>query len=195
MEMINKSSKKFRTDCDGKTTGEMQMRRAVKNARFLSKMGFVACFLVFGGCAIFGGGDDEPVKNVKIHFTAPPSPFEEVNVTSADHVWQSKKTGSTIALNSACLEKNREDLPSLEKGILSGVEHLKLVSETKLSVYNAPAERVRAEGRSDGIPISIDLVTVKKTNCTYDLAYVAKTDLFDSEKDYFDKFIEKVQLP
>jgi len=148
-----------------------------------------------GGCAIFGGSDDEPVKNTSVQVTGPQQPFEEVRVSDADRVWQSRKTGNTIAYNSACQEKLKEDLGTLEKGILSGVDNVKIISQIKLTVDGAPAERTRAEGKTDGVPISIDLVTIKKANCTYDLAYVTRTVTFQTEQNVFQQFVERFHTP
>ncbi len=151
--------------------------------------------LALSGCAIFSGGDDEPVKNENVHASPPQSPFEEVKVSSADHVWQSRKTGNTIAYNSACQEKLKADLGTLEKGILKGVDNLKILNETRLTVDGAPAERTRVEGKTEGIPISVDLVVIKKGNCTYDLAYVARTISFSAEQSTFQQFIERFHTP
>jgi len=146
-------------------------------------------------CAIFGGGDEEPVKNLNIKMTPPPNPYEEIKVSSADHVWQSLKTGNTIAYNSSCVEKNKEDLHSLEKGIFSGVQNVVIKNELKITVDGAPAVRTYAEGKTDNIPISIDLVVIEKNNCTYDLAYVARTTTFGAERSIFDNFIERFHSP
>ncbi len=160
------------------------------------KIGFVPCVLfALTACALFGGGDDEPVKNLNIQITPPGRPYEEIKVTSADHVWQSLKTGNTIAYNSSCVEKNREDLRSLEKGIFSEVENVTIKSESKITVDGAPAVRTYAEGKTDNVPISIDLVVIEKNNCTYDLAYVARTLTFSTERTFFDKFIERFHSP
>lgn len=146
-------------------------------------------------CAIFGGGDDPAVKNLSVKVAAPPSPFEVITTTNADHLWQSRRTGNTIAINSACLEKNKEDLSSLEHGILEGVDHVNQVKEEKITVDGAPAERTHAEGKTEGVPISIELVTIKKENCTYDLAYVARTVTYKSELEVFNKFVERFHVP
>jgi len=146
-------------------------------------------------CALFGGGEEDPVKNLNLKMTPPPNPYEEIKVSSADHVWQSLKTGNTIAVNSSCVERNKEDLHSLEKGIFSGVDNVIVRSETKITVDGAPADRTYAEGKTDNIPISIDLVVIEKNNCTYDLAYVARTATFAAERALFDNFIERFHSP
>ena len=193
MEMIKKAQK----NSDPQMKDKMHLWETVRKMNGpLILRGFLMAVALIGGsgCAIFGS-DDEPVKNFKVSVMAPKSPFEEVHGSGADHVWQSRKTGNTIAYNSACLEKNKEDLKSLEKGILEGVDNVQVVKESKVNVDGAPAERTLAYGKTDGIPISIDLVVVKKANCTYDLAYVARTLTFAQEQDVFDKFIERFHSP
>jgi hypothetical protein len=169
------------------------MPRAV--SQLLERILILVALQVFGGCAIFGGSEDEPVKNTSVKVAPPQAPFEEVRVSDADRVWQSRKTGNTIAYNSACLENLKEDLGTLEKRILSGVDNIKILSQIKLTVDGAPAERTRAEGKTDGVPISIDLVTIKKSNCTYDLAYVTRVVTFAVEQNTFQQFVERFHTP
>src|ERR1700677_3055787 len=159
--------------------------------RWLKNILVLSAGYLFTACALFGGGDDEPVKNFNVKTVPPPYPYEEIGAGSVDHVWQSRKTGNTIAYNSSCVEKNREDLHSLEKGVFSGVDNVKVTKETKMTVDNVPADRTHAEGQTEKIPISIDLIVIEKNNCTYDLAYVARTATFDAELDLFNTFVER----
>jgi hypothetical protein len=166
-----------------------------KATRWLQHILISTALYSLTACALFGGGEEDPVKNFNVKLSAPPSPYEEIKVSSADHVWQSLKTGNTIALNSSCVEKNKEDLHSLEKGIFSGVDNVVIKNETKITVDGAPAVRTYAEGKTDNIPISIDLVVIEKNNCTYDLAYVARTATFAAERTLFNNFIERFHSP
>jgi len=193
MEII----KKYRKSAELKLTaqpGEKTLKKPTAT-KWLKHVLIQLTLYSLTACAIFGGGDEEPVKNLNIKITPPQDPYEEIKVSSADHVWQSLKTGNTIAYNSSCVEKNKEDLHSLEKGIFSGVENVIIKNETKITVDGAPAVRTYAEGKTENIPISIDLIVIEKNNCTYDLAYVARSATFNAERSLFNSFVERFQTP
>jgi hypothetical protein len=147
------------------------------------------------GCAILGTADDPVVKSSNAKFSAPDSPFEKSNVSSADQVWQSKKTGSTIAVNSMCQKYSDLSLKNLEQNILAGIENLKVIDDKTTNFDGREASRLLAEGTTDGVPIRIDLLIFKKNNCTYDLAYIAKPQNFHLEKPLFEKFLGDFHAP
>ncbi|MDZ4677645.1 MAG: hypothetical protein SGI74_09070 [Oligoflexia bacterium] len=152
-------------------------------------------FLSTSGCAILGSNDDPAVKSVNTKFSPPDSPYEKSNVSSADQVWQSKKTGSTIAVNSMCQKYADLSLKNLEQNILTGIENLKVIEEQDTTFDEREASRILAEGTIDGVPIRIDLLIFKKNNCTYDLAYISRPQNFTVEKPIFEKFLSNFHAP
>ena len=147
-------------------------------------------------CAIFSGDEDPVKKDEKVRLQVPSSPYQEVNITSADRVWQSTVTGNTIALNTACQPgSGKKPLEEIGKRLLSDVDQLKIEKVETVTVDGAPAEKTQAQGVTGNIPIEIEAVTIKKGDCIYDLAYVSRKATFQTEQHYFDVFIERFRIP
>ncbi len=148
------------------------------------------------GCAILGvGEDDAAVKSFSYKSNAPEKPFQKINMSTADAVWQSDKTGNTIAVNSLCRKYQEVSLEHLKENILSGIDDLKIEQSQTTTFDGRDAERVTVSGKTDGIPVSVSVLTYKKNGCTYDLAYIARANNFDKEVSYFEKFLTGFHVP
>jgi hypothetical protein len=164
-------------------------------SRYLKQIIFVASATLLAGCAIFGNIEDPAKKNVNIKYETPDSPFEKLDTTNTDSAWQSSVTGNTIAVNSTCAKGLEKDPKDLQISILSGVENLKIESDQPIKVDGNNGRRVIADGRTDGINIRADIVTLKKGECAYDLSYIGRKKTFDAEHATFEKFIGRFQIP
>jgi hypothetical protein len=148
------------------------------------------------GCAVLGGGDDDPgVKNKAKQYTPPSSPFEKVSVSSADEVWQSSDTGSTIAVNSLCRKYQDVSIERLRENILSGIDELKVETTEKGTFDGRDSERVTVSGKTDGIPVTVSILIFKKNGCTYDLAYISRKQNFEKELQLFESFLKGFHVP
>ena len=168
---------------------ESQSARKISFIFLLSIVSFLC------SCALFFGDEDPVKKDTSIHFLPPSEPFKKIDAAGADSVWQSKTTGNTIALNTSCKKNDDRDLKTLEENILLGIENLKIKSEKEIQVDGKPAQRVLAEGSTEGVPVLADLLILKKGDCTYDLDYIARSHLFEEEHKHFDKFITGFHTP
>jgi hypothetical protein len=149
-----------------------------------------------GGCALFGGGGDDVVtRSTEMKAAAPPHPFKKIHVSSADRVWQSANTGNTIALNSMCQKYTDVSLPVLQNNMLEGVDDVKVVSSQTLTFQGRDAQRVKVRGKTDGVIVMVDLLTFKKNNCNYDLAYITRETEFEKEKLIFETFLKGFHVP
>src|ERR1041385_1487985 len=92
-------------------------------------------------CALFSSDEDTPHKNAEVRFTAPGQPFSKINVTSADEVWQSTRTGNTIAINSVCKASQDRSVKAMEDSILGGVENLKVKTTEHMPMDGVTADR------------------------------------------------------
>ncbi|MCC6276723.1 MAG: hypothetical protein IT289_02265 [Oligoflexia bacterium] len=155
----------------------------------------ILTLLLSSGCALLGGTDDAEVKASNIKFNPPSSPFKKVSVSSADHVFQSEKTGSTIAVNSLCQKYVDVKLTHLRDNILAGVEQLKTESETDITYNDREGKRVVALGTMDVIKVKVDLLIFKKNNCTFDLTYISRPEFYATEKRHFDDFLARFKVP
>jgi hypothetical protein len=162
-------------------------------AGFILKVMSAGFFLGMGGCALFSV-EAPPEKNANIKFTNPQEPFRKIDESTADSIWQSMKTGNTIAINSSCT-KDEGSIKKMEDSILSGVENLKSRKTQKIQIDDVGADRIHAEGTTDGIKVAIDLVEMRKGDCMYDLAYVARLSSFAEEIDLFDQFLKGFHAP
>ncbi len=147
-------------------------------------------------CAIIGGGDDDPGAKAKVIEHRPPAtPFEKVSVSSADEVWQSRQTGSTIAVNSLCKKYQDVSLKRLRENILAGIEDVQVEKTENGSFDGRDSERVTVNGKTDGIPVKVNILIYKKNNCTYDLAFIARKEHFDKEVNIFEDFLKGFHVP
>lgn len=121
-------------------------------------------------------------------------PFQKIDESTADGVWQSEKTGNTIAINSSC-RKAGDTIKSEEDSVLAGIEHIKSRQSQRITLDGSTADRIHAEGTSDGDLVDVDLVIVKKSDCTYDLAYVGRRATFKEELGIFQTFLERFHAP
>ncbi len=147
------------------------------------------------GCALLGSGEDPVKKNPGIKFQPPPNPFAQSHISSADQVWQSESTGNTIAINSTCQEYSDLTLKDLQQNILGGIENLKVQSDKTVSFDGREAQRIVSVGSAEGVSISVDLLILKKNNCTYDLAYIARSKFYDDEHGIFETFLKRFHAP
>lgn len=151
-------------------------------------------FFILGfwsGCSVLSTNEDDPgLKSSKFSYQNPPAPFEKAKISTADIVWQSKSTGSTIAVNSLCKKYSDSSLKALRDNILSGVDKLNVEKDETLTYSGRDAQRVLASGTTDGVPVVIDLLIFKKNNCSYDLVFIAGNKHFSREKPVFEDFLK-----
>ncbi|MBK9292853.1 MAG: hypothetical protein IPM57_00145 [Oligoflexia bacterium] len=147
-------------------------------------------------CSIFGGGDEEVgTKNRDIKYAQPKAPYKQLLLSSADAVWQSQKTGSTIAINSLCNKEHKSSLNSLKKNILSGIDDLKIESSKRITYNQSEAEKIIAHGTTEKVPIKVSVLIFKKRDCTFDIAYISRASLFSKEISVFETFLEGLVVP
>ena len=150
---------------------------------------------VLPACALLGGSDEVVEKSTNYKFQEPPAPFKRYEGSAADRAWQSEKTGNTIAIHSMCQKYDDVKLDLLADNILAGVDNLNILQREKLKFDGREAERILADGKTDGIPVSVDILVLKKNNCTYDLVYAGRKSNFQRESSYFADFIKRFTAP
>jgi hypothetical protein len=162
-------------------------------------LGRVFAILVFTmiatSCALLGGSDDQEMKSKDFKFSSPASPYKKVSISSADYVYQSEKTGSTIAINSLCQKYSDVKLDNLKSNILVGVDNLKVDQERTVTFNDREGKRTIAYGSTDGVRIRVDILIFKKNNCTFDLAFISRPDLYMTEAKIFEDFLVGFKVP
>jgi hypothetical protein len=97
--------------------------------------------------------------------------------------------GGTIALDVTCSDADDVPLDVLTRHLLIGIDPRQERSRTTLTVDGRGALRTRIDGQLDGVPVSLDLVVLKKDGCTYDLVLIAPPSLLAQRQPEFARFI------
>jgi len=102
-----------------------------------------------------------------------PSGWSRVHVEDANLTFR-HKDGGAILVNALCGSDNIDDVPLdvLINQALFGVENKNELSRTPLTIDGRAALRALIDGTLDGVPIEIDMVVLKKDNCTFDFQLI-----------------------
>lgn len=147
-------------------------------------------------CALFSGGGDAPAKSSATKYISPKKPFLETPLHGgADHAWQSDLTGNTIAYNSACSKDEDSSLEILKRKILTGIDRPNLEKNDTVDFDGREGKRVAGSGFVDGVPVKFSILVFRKGDCAYDLIYVGRTSVFDSELPHFEEFLKGFRAP
>lgn len=155
---------------------------------------FTIALLSLSSCISIGVSKD-PIPAKNIEFKAPESPFVEQKSKTGDKVWISKKSGNTISYLSDCSPSSDLSIDNLENETLSGIEKLEIISTKELNYNQRLAKETIASGLVDGVKIKIQVITLKKNSCNYNLIYAGKTSSFASEESAFANFKESFKAP
>lgn len=149
----------------------------------------------FVGCVSVSLAPTPATRAEKVAFQAPPSPFIPIKTESADKAWQSKKTGNTLAYLSECSPSLDTQLKTLEQESLNALIDLKILKSVNNSFGDRDALETLAEGKVDGVPVRVSLLTFQKNGCNYILSYMGRRTKFDAEATTFDHFKESFKVP
>jgi len=159
------------------------------------KLHLVFAALLVSGCVTVdvGSSKSEPAKNVS--YDDPQNPFEKSKTKTSDHLWLSHRTGNSISYLSDCGATQEPTLEQLESEALSSLSELKVLNTQKIQYNHREALKTMVEGRVDGVPVKMNLVTLKKNNCNYTLVYGAVSKNFETEISHFEKFVGSFKAP
>jgi hypothetical protein len=124
-----------------------------------------------------------------------PSTWHRFDLSGANLAFRDD-SGGTILINGICEDIEDVSLDVLTNQALFGVEHQQMVSRNLITLDGRDALRTRLTGTMDGVPVELELVVVKKDNCTYDFQLVASPSVFSSNQPGFDRVVQGFhQLP
>ncbi|NRD49855.1 hypothetical protein [Corallococcus exiguus] len=89
-------------------------------------------------------------------------------------------TGRVIATNSTCRDHDDPSLQVLTKHLLMGFTERQDLGQRTFTLDDREALRSRYVAKLDGVPVSLELVVVKKDNCVFDFSYVAPVGTADA---------------
>lgn len=98
-------------------------------------------------------------------------------------------TGRVIAANSTCKDHDDPPLPILTKHLLMGFTERQDLGQQTFTLDGREALRSRYVAKLDGVPVSLDLVVLKKDNCVFDFSYIAPVGTADARMADFDGLV------
>ncbi len=118
-----------------------------------------------------------------------PETWKRIGVEDANLAFK-HKDGGAIVCNAICGDADIRDVPLdvLINQSLFGVEAQKEISREELKLDGRAAVRTRVSGSMDGVPIELDLVVMKKDNCTFDFQLVTTPEEFTARQPDFERF-------
>ncbi|RKH03146.1 hypothetical protein D7V97_26910 [Corallococcus sp. CA053C] len=98
-------------------------------------------------------------------------------------------TGRVLATNSTCKDHDDPSLPVLTKHLLMGFTERQDLGQRTFTLDGREALRSRYVAKLDGVPVSLELVVVKKDNCVFDFSYVAPVGTAEARMADFDSLV------
>lgn len=155
----------------------------------------VTALSICSSCVSVNLPNSGSTKASGLNFSEPSSPFSKIKSEQVDYAWQSQKTGNTIAVITDCSAHSDTPLKSLENETLAALSDIKILS-TEPGMFNGRESLMTsAEGKVDGVPVEISVLTFKKNACNYTLNYLGKKASFESEEKEFKKFVQGFKAP
>jgi hypothetical protein len=98
--------------------------------------------------------------------------------------------GGTISAIATCAGPDHDaPLDVLTNHLLIGIDQRVEVGRAPATLDGRAALRTRVDGTLDGVPVTLDLVVVKRDGCVYDLQLVTGPTAYDSRRPDFDQFV------
>lgn len=104
----------------------------------------------------------------------------------ADIAFEHKTSGAIASLNSVCRPQKNATIEELSRSLFMGLPERKTLDQRRITLDDVPALDATVESGD----IRVRAVVLKKTGCTYDLMYIAKTAAFDQTLPDFDRFLK-----
>ncbi|NOJ94937.1 hypothetical protein D7W82_32350 [Corallococcus sp. CA049B] len=99
-------------------------------------------------------------------------------------------TGRVIATNATCRDHDDPSLQVLTKHLLMGFTERQDLGQRTFTLDDREALRSRYVAKLDGVPVSLELVVVKKDNCVFDFSYVAPVGAADARMADFERLFQ-----
>jgi hypothetical protein len=117
-----------------------------------------------------------------------PASWKQFRLQDGD-VGYKHREGGTIYADHFCRASDDVPLDVLTNHLLFDVRAVHELSREKLTIDGRAALRTQVEGEMDGVPITLDLVVLKKDGCTYDMVLISGRNSFAERVPDFDVFV------
>jgi hypothetical protein len=119
-----------------------------------------------------------------------PSGWRVVHLESAAIGFYSDDVGGVIAANASCRDDaEATPLEALTRLLLIGYTDRSFKAQTKVPLDDREALRTRVDAKLDGVPVSLELLVMKRNGCIFDLSYAAPPARFARGSDDFARFV------
>ncbi|MFZ5441716.1 MAG: hypothetical protein ACOZQL_17065 [Myxococcota bacterium] len=136
-------------------------------------VGAVLLGLATGCRGGLSGGMFRRPDGLSYRVVEPQGDWRRVDFEDNDLAWLAPKTGHLLALNATCTGHEDPPLEVLTNHLVIGFTEREWLSKTPLQLDGRDALRSKVHARLDGVPVSLDLVVLKKNGCVHDFTYVS----------------------
>lgn len=166
---------------------------------FWTAMSLLLISVAFNSCVSIDISKTNQVRDNNIKLQAPDKPYQVVPLSSVDGAWRNTETGDSISYITECDNTADPSLDSIHKGILHGIENLRIVSSEYKKYNSRHALFTKVNGELDGIETQMQFVIFKKNQCIYVLTNISYMKSENpsgttSPRD-FQMFLEKFEVP
>ena len=164
--------------------------------RHFTEMGARLALVLFAGCATSSfAGNVYRDSQTAFRVGEIPTTWHRFDLSGADLTFRDD-AGGTILVNGLCEGVKDVSLDVLTNQALFGMERKQVLSRDPITLDGRDALRTRLRGTMDGVAVELELVVMKKDNCTYDFQLVASPEAFPSIEPGFQRFVAGFrQLP
>lgn len=120
------------------------------------------------------------------------SPLREDGLQVA---WKRDAPAGAIQVRSQCEEHGDSSLVSFTDHLRIDFGEWKVQEQTAFELVGRAALRTRVAAELDGVPVSLELVVVKKNGCLFDLSYVSPPGGFEAGLPDFDEVVAGFDFP
>lgn len=118
--------------------------------------------------------------------------WRPMRLKGADVAYQHEEGGAFLA-HGTCPDTRDLSLDVLTNQAQFGLERRSELSRQKLTLDGRAALRTRVTAELDGVPVELDLVVMKRNQCTFDFQLVAARDVFPARDEDFWRFVTHFQ--
>lgn len=109
--------------------------------------------------------------------------------------WHNPAVGSMIQVRSQCDEHGDSDLQSFTDHLRIDTDKWQIVQERYFRLVGRQALRTTVKFELDGLPVSAELIVLKKNGCLFDLSLLSKPTGFDPSMPAFEAVVAGFDFP
>lgn len=119
-----------------------------------------------------------------------PPGWRVVHQESAAIGFYNPDVGGVIEANASCRDDaEATPLEALTRLLLIGYTDRDIKAQEKVPLDQREALRTQVDAKLDGVPMSLELLVMKRNGCIFDLSYAAPPDRFTRGAGAFEQFV------